>query len=281
MCCLVSIWRLCVCACACVCVQSAKAEPYLSYGCMQTARWYIAHRVWVHTLSLPQSTPSLKREHTTLSSSVFKFRPNCLFVSGCFAQVRSKRSAWRDSYLPAIIMLGTFCRTTPQAYIADEKRNCLHPPIRLVNFRGLRPFCQQKLKRLTSVHINLKSSNSAISIMSQTQTHLHSDRPDMGTEVGVEVAIPELQQLCRDALSTLGYDDQQGSIITEVKCCIAPNWKVLFLLTTCQRYFAGAIVCSVAQQQQQHGQGDHRGPRQAHRRGPTRDTTAEQHFCCH
>lgn len=56
----------------------------------------------------------------------------------------------------------------------------------------------------------------------------------MATEE-MEVAILELQQLCQDALSTLGYTDQQGVTITEVSllhctkhCCIAPRQTAVF-----------------------------------------------------
>lgn len=178
-------------------------------------------------------------------------------------------------------MLGTFGWTTPQAYTVDETRNCLHAPVRLVKLCGLRPVSQPKPKQLASFRdIRLTCRVSAISSLSGTQTDSLSNRRDMVTEGGVEVAIPELQQLCRNALSTLGYTDQQGRTITEVKCCVAPKGGSVFL-TVCKKYFAGAVVCSVAQQQQQHGQGDHRGPRQAHRRGSSGDTTAEQYFCHH
>ena len=125
-------------------------------------------------------------------------------------------------------MLGTSGRTTPQAYIVGEERNCLHAPVQLVKLRGLRPFSQQKPKQLASVRVrSLTCRVSAISSLSQTQTQSLSNGPGMATE-GVEVAIPELQQLCRDALSTLGYTDQQGAIVTEVHCCFASNWRVVF-----------------------------------------------------
>lgn len=48
------------------------------------------------------------------------------------------------------------------------------------------------------------------------------------TTEGVEVAIPELENLCRAALETLGYRDHELDTITEVfRCCAAPHWKVV------------------------------------------------------
>lgn len=58
----------------------------------------------------------------------------------------------------------------------------------------------------------------------------------MATE-GLEVAIPELQQLCRDALSTLGYTDQQGVTITEVNLLQCTN-----LLLRCTTTKGGVLL---------------------------------------
>lgn len=125
-------------------------------------------------------------------------------------------------------MLGTVGKTTPQALIVDEERNYLHAPVRLARLRGLQPISQQKPKQLAPVRARTPRCRvSAILSLSQTQTQSLSDGPGMATE-GVEVAIPELQKLCQDALSTLGYTDQQAAIVTEVHCSAAPNWRVVF-----------------------------------------------------
>jgi len=57
----------------------------------------------------------------------------------------------------------------------------------------------------------------------------------------MEVAIQELQQLCQDALKTLGYDDQQSLTISEVSSCACSGYQAqdaclylsLFLLCRC------------------------------------------------
>lgn len=113
-------------------------------------------------------------------------------------------------------MLGTVGKAAPQAYVTYGNGNRLHGPVRLVKLRGLRPVSPLKPKQFASVRVkSLTCRVSAISSFSQSQTQSLSNGPSMATE-GVEVAIPELQQLCQDALSTLGYTDQQGATITEV-----------------------------------------------------------------
>lgn len=87
-----------------------------------------------------------------------------------------------------------------------------------------------------------------------TGSHLSSN--------SMEVAIPELQHLCQGALRTLGYDDQQSQLISDVCCCSLQSQSETLLLTCMHAVsqtwcFAGATVCSTAQQQQQHGQGHH------------------------
>lgn len=74
----------------------------------------------------------------------------------------------------------------------------------------------------------------------------------------MQVAIQELQQLCQDALKTLGYDDQQALTISEVSSCACSAYQAQMPAYTCHcSCFAGAAICAIAQQQQQHGQSRH------------------------
>ena len=67
--------------------------------------------------------------------------------------------------------------------------------------------------RYRTLPISAASTAAAPSAQAAARSDLQQGSASM------EVAIQELQQLCQDALKTLGYDDQQSLTISEVSSC--------------------------------------------------------------
>lgn len=158
-------------------------------------------------------------------AAVFKFRPNCL-SSGCLSSVLGQdRDVRRDRQMPTRTMINTFGKATPHAHVFPGTTNCLHAPVvRPFKLLGLPRISRVNHQHLAPVRIS-KTTCTAVSSLSETQTQLHSSRAVMATE-GVEVPIPELQHLCQGALKGLGYDDQQAATITEVCDCYAAQLQM-------------------------------------------------------
>lgn len=179
-----------------------------------TASFKVAHFEVCHGIQEPGCT-----------AAVFKSRPNCL-SSGClYSSLGKDRDARRDCLIPTKTMINTFGKTTPHAHVFHGTKTGLHAPV-VGPFKllGLPRISRVNHRRLTPVRINTTTCT-AVSSLSESQTPLHSSTAVMATE-GVEVPIPELQQLCKGALKGLGYDDQQAALITEVcKCCAAPLYR--------------------------------------------------------
>lgn len=125
--------------------------------------------------------------------------------------------------MPTKSMIDLVGQTTPQAHVFEGARGCLHAPVvGPLKLRGLPRISHLNPKHLAPVRLR-NFSCTAISSLSKTDTRSHSNKASMATE-DVEIPIPELQQLCQDALKTLGYDEQQRATISEVcKFCAAPS----------------------------------------------------------
>ena len=177
-------------------------------------------------------------------------------------------------------MLQIAYKTVAQTRTVATFTSCRHTPARAVWFRR-----QERLRRASArpklgCSRRSRCETSAVSSLFQTQTRSNSNGTGLATEK-MEVTIADLQQMCRDALKALGYDDQQSTTISEVRMnpyCRGTNLKCS---NSSELHFAGVVVCPAAQQQQQHGQSHHRRLGQAARRSFTKDTAAKQHFCCH
>ncbi len=88
---------------------------------------------------------------------------------------------------------------------------------------ALRPCVQHRVPSyrqnhfLSSPYRTLPISAASTAAAPSAQTAARSDLQQ--GSASMEVAIQELQQLCQDALKTLGYDDQQSLTISEVSSC--------------------------------------------------------------
>lgn len=113
------------------------------------------------------------------------------------------------------MMFGAVDPQLAQPHTVRKPTCCLFAPARPVKPSGhqqLRHLQSRKPAHFLAHHGICKVS--AISSISQTQTRSHNGTRPATEEM--EIAIPELQHICRDALQTLGYDDQQSATITEV-----------------------------------------------------------------
>jgi len=114
-------------------------------------------------------------------------------------------------------------------------RTALRPCVqhRVPSYRQNLSLCYPS--RCRTMSISAASTATAPSAQAAARSDLQQGSASM------EVAIQELQQLCQDALKTLGYDDQQSLTISEVSSCACSGYQAqdaclylsLFLLCRC------------------------------------------------
>ncbi len=198
----------------------------------------------------------------------FKFRPNCRTRIPRLA-VHLRLHWFRDLSQQRAFA----CKRQTRSMLNCAQGTCV-PATAGVRVVGRRAQARQvKLCGRRLAHA--PSSSQLVSFASRCRTPsalaaspMTADPPTANSQTHMEVSIPDLQHLCQDALRTLGYDHQQSLTISEV--CDSVLEVFHNRLHTCcihiAQCFAGPVICSTAQQQQQHGQGHHWWPGQIVRR---------------
>lgn len=112
-------------------------------------------------------------------------------------------------------MLRVQGKNAVRAHTIDRATNCLHAPSRRVKLCSKQHVRKQSVRPTAHRSRRITCEAPAISSLSQSQTQSNSNGTGLAASE-MEVAIEGLQQLCRDALKAIGYDEEQTATIVEV-----------------------------------------------------------------